>query len=76
MLFTQLDGFKLPEPGSSNFHNYKDPLNYKSISVEQIADTLNLKKKKVRKSIDLIDSLYLIECGSNETVKNGYRFTF
>lgn len=76
ILLTQLDGFKIPEPTATNSTTFKDPLNFKKIDVEQIADTLGIKKKKVKKSIDLMYNLYLLEKGDNETVKNGYRFTF
>lgn len=76
ILLTQLDGFKLPLPGDTNCTTYKDPLNFKKIDVEQIANTLGIKKKEVKKSLELLYNLYLIEKGDNETVKNGYRFTF
>ena len=76
ILLTQLDGFKIPEPGDRNFMNYKDPMNFKKIDVEQIAHTLDIKKKKVKGSISLLTSLNLLEIGDNDTVMNGYRFTF
>lgn len=67
VLFTQLDGWG----GGTN-----DPLNYKKIDINSIAQTLSLKKKDVRASIDTLLDEGLIELGDNDTVRYGYRFTF
>lgn len=72
ILLTQLDGFSIPD---SN-RNVKDPLNYKKVDISAIADVLSLKKKDVKKSINWIHDLGYLEIGSNDTVKDGYRFTF
>ena len=71
-LLAQLDGYTIPK----NNTNSKDPLNFKKIDIEQMADLLSLSKKDVKKSINnLYDDGY-IEMGSNDTIKDGYRFTF
>lgn len=72
ILLTQLDGYKY----TSRVKNKPDPLNFKRIDVESIADTLNLTKKEVRRSIELLELEGYLEDGDNETIKNGYRFTF
>lgn len=70
-LLTELNGWCPSKSGMA-----KDPENYTKVHADRIAETLGIKKKHVKKSIDkLIDSL-IIEYGSNDTVKKGYRFTF
>lgn len=74
MLLSQLTGYKEPENISSK--TAPDPLNFKKVDVGQIANSLNLKKKDVDRSIDnLFDEGYLEE-GSNDSVDDGWRFTF
>ena len=73
VLLTQLDGYSLPKKYSQH---HKDPLNFKIIDVDAIADLLYLSKKKVKKSIENIHDEGYIEEGSNETIQHGYRFTF
>lgn len=75
MLFSVLDGWKMPDavvPGPVP----KDPMNYKHIDVNAIADTLNVKKKDVKKSVKRLHKIGYIEQGDSDTIKNGYRFTF
>jgi hypothetical protein len=73
LLFTQLDGWG---PQTTKSIRTKDPLNFKKIDIESIADSLGMKKKEVKECIEHIMSECLIETGLNDTVKNGYRFTF
>ena len=73
LLFTKLDGYKDPEITNNR---YNDPLNFKSISMNQIAETLDLKKKKVEKIIDKLVDEDILEKGGSASVKKGYRFTF
>lgn len=73
VLLTQLDGYTVPK---TMHQKHRDPLNFKIIDIDQIADLLCLSKKKVRKSIEHIHDEGLIEEGSNDTIKHGYRFTF
>lgn len=72
MLLSQLEGYSRPV----NYKEENDPLNFKRINPESIADALRIKKKDVKKSIQWLLELGYIEMGSNETIKNGYRFTF
>ena len=70
-LFTTLDGYSIP-----NSDNHKDPLNYKKVDKKKIGKLLGMDKSDVDKSIE---NLYLegyIERGNNDTIKNGWRFTF
>lgn len=75
MLLSVLDGWKMPEPVAPG-PVPKDPLNYKHIDTDAIADTLCLKKKDVKKAVKHIHKLGYIEEGNNDTVNGGYRFTF
>lgn len=49
---------------------------YKRIDVEQIADTLNLTKKDVKKSIQTLLDQDIIEEGSDEHISKGYRMKY
>ena len=73
ILLTQLEGYSLPKNLRAD---HKDPMNFKMIDLGQISDTLNLSKKKVKKSINYLLDEGLLEEGYNETVSSGYRFTF
>jgi DNA-binding MarR family transcriptional regulator len=73
MLFTHLDGYSEPINVRSNC---PDPYNYKSVDIENIAETLCMKKKDVKESIKRLEKIGYIEKGSNNSVKGGYRFTF
>lgn len=72
ILLTQLDGYKY----TSRMKNKPDPMNFKRVDIESIAETLSMTKKEVRRSIELLELEGYIEDGDNETIKNGYRFTF
>ena len=71
VLLTQLDGYSTPESG-----NGKDPLNFKKLDFNAIADVLDMSKKSVKKSISWLCDLGYLEIGCSDTVKDGYRFTF
>ena len=71
LLLTELNGFHK----SLNRHR-DDPLNYRAISVENIADTLELSKADVKESIRKLQSEQIIEKGTSPTVGKGYRFKF
>lgn len=73
LLFTQLDGFK----GSGiNGRDIQDPENYRKIDIKSMAKTLDMDKKDVKKSIKRLCKEIIIEDGSNDSVEQGYRFTF
>lgn len=74
MLFSELNGYK--RPNNTSGKQEKDPLNYKKLDIEAIAMALDVKKKKVKKSIESLIDEDLVEIGSSDTVTNGYRFTF
>lgn len=69
-LFSTLDGWD-PEQSRT-----PDPRNFKAIKVSQIADLTGVPKKKVKESLDKLLRRNYIAKGSNETVTDGYRFTF
>lgn len=73
LLLSQLDGYTVPIKVSQN---HKDPLNFKILDIEKMADTLSMSKKEVKKSIEKLHDDGILEKGSNDTIKNGYRFTF
>lgn len=71
-LLTELNGWSPPSKGS----DMTDPLNFKIIDKENIANLLGVKKKEVKAAIDKFEYMFLIEKGDSDTAKNGYRFTF
>lgn len=70
-LFSELNGWS-----ESRNRRTPDPLNYRRIDKDKIAEVLAVKKKEVKKSIEKLVDMDLLEPGSNDIVKNGYRFTF
>lgn len=72
-LLTQLDGYNIPSKCSKD---HQDPMNFKKIDKESLADLLSLSKKEVSKSITKLYNDGYIEKGDNATIKGGYRFTF
>lgn len=70
VLFTELDGFSNPS------ERRNDPLNFKMIDIDAIADFLDLKYKEVKKSIKKLMNYGYLERGDSDSVSNGYRFTF
>lgn len=73
ILLSQLDGYNIPNKYNKN---HKDPMNYKKIDKNKIADLLSLSKKEVSKVIDKLYDNGIIEKSDTDTIKNGYRFTF
>ena len=73
LLLTQLEGYSVPKTMHSS---HKDPLNFKIIDIEAMADLLSLPKKKIKKCIEVLHDEGIIEEGYNDTIKSGYRFTF
>lgn len=71
VLFTELNGWRM----NPNYFT-EDPLNYKKIDTKKIADILCMTNKEVKKCIKNLIYADIIECGSSDTIKNGYRFTF
>lgn len=53
-----------------------DSINFKEISKKQIADDLDMTKSDVSKSINNLIDFEVIEVGSTQSVKNGYRLLF
>jgi hypothetical protein len=73
VLLTQLEGYTVPK----TLHgDHKDPLNFKIIDIEAMADLLSMSEKKVKKCINHLHDEGVIEEGGNDTIKSGYRFTF
>lgn len=74
LLLTELDGWdldrKFKRPATV------DPENFKSVDIESIADTLKIKKKKVKEAIKLLLDEDIIEVSETRAAKVGYRFTF
>ena len=74
-LFTELNGWSPTDPYAPG-RPAVDPLNFSIIDINEIANTLDIKKKKVKRSIKNLFDLCIIEDGSSQTVSHGYRFTF
>ena len=70
-LLTVLDGYTLPDRISGTT---KDPMNFKSINIDEIAASLEMSKKDVKKSLCILEDESIITQGTTTTVKNGYRF--
>jgi hypothetical protein len=73
MLLSQLSGYKAPEVVKSN---NVDPYNFKKIDTKQIAEALDIKRKEVEAAVDALFDYGYLEEGSNESVSEGWRFTF
>lgn len=74
MLLSQLTGYK--EPENVNSKTAPDPLNFKRVDVRQIAESLDMKRKDVDNAIDNLFAEGYLEEGSNDSVAEGWRFTF
>lgn len=74
LLLTELDGWdidrKFVRPGT------RDPENFKRVDIDAMSETLNIKRKKVKESIDVLLRDEIIEVGETRAAKIGYRFTF
>ena len=81
-LLTELEGYSssLNDPLSysnkKNLSKYQDPKNFKRIDTRGIAELLNIKRKKVEESIEVLLDLEILEMGDSDTIRRGYRFTF
>lgn len=73
LLLTVLNGWNYDARQNSKI---QDPYNFKVIDIEQVAETLDMKKKEVKESINRLLDEYIIEKGDGTSVTNGYRFTF
>lgn len=60
----------------SHLMTHLDSLSFKEISKKQIAEDLDITKSDVSKSIDNLIDFEVIEVGSTQSVKNGYRLLF
>ena len=80
MLLTELNGYspsyRKQKKIDEAFEDDKDPLNFRKIDSEQIADELELSEKDVRKSIKKLLREGVIEKGDSRNAINGYRFKF
>lgn len=72
MLLTELSGYKKED--SFDVGKNKDPMNFKIIDTESIADFLDIKEKDVKKAIKRFVADEVIEKGSSSAVSKGYRF--
>ena len=70
-LFTELSGW-----GDSYTRRKEDPLNFKKIDFDTMADILDMTKKEFKKSIKHLINEGIIEEGDSDTITKGYRFTF
>lgn len=75
-LFTVLGGYTVNYDISYGDKRLKDPHNFAPIDVEAVAESLDMKKKEVKKSIKMLLDEGIIEDGSADSVRKGYRFTF
>lgn len=73
-LFSTLDGWD--DTASTRRSKTEDPLNFRIVKASQIGDLTGLSKKEVKFSISRLLQHGIIERGSNDTIKDGYRFTF
>lgn len=71
MLLAHLSGFD-----KSTVKQRDDPMNFTAISPKMLASELGISKEDVKKSMDVLVSEYIIEEGSSNAIKKGYRFTF
>lgn len=81
LLLTQLNGFRYEKvahmkDGRERRSWNNDPKNFKNIDIKKMAKSLHLSKKDVKKSIDRLIEEAVIEKGSSDTIKDGYRFLF
>lgn len=76
LLFTKLGGYGINKDVKLGDQRLSDSRNYSSIDINSIAETLNLDKKDVKKSIKKLVKYGVLEDGSSSTIKHGYRFTF
>ena len=49
---------------------------YTRVDKSQISESLNISKKKVSESLENLEQFGIIEKGSDEHTKNGYRMTY
>lgn len=54
--------------------DYLNSLDYTRIDVDQIAESLDMKKKQVKECINNLESELIIREGSSDHVKKGYKF--
>lgn len=79
LLMTKLEGWTPPESQSNKYgggDDYKrDPRNFQAIDFDWAAQTLNIKKKDLKKSIKNLLSLDILEQGDDARIlQDGYRF--
>lgn len=74
-LLTDIPGFNTGRRISNN-REFTDPLNFRRIDPEVIAEELGYSEKKVKKAIKRLRELYIIEKGDGPSIKGGFRFTF
>ena len=74
-LISDIPGFNVGRRISKNTE-YVDPMNFRRIDYEVIAEELGYSEKKVKKAIKKLRDLYIIEKGNGPSIKGGYRFTF
>lgn len=74
LLFTKLDGINEKHPDI--YYRDDNRNGFAKISVSKIADELEMDKSDVKESLRVLEEEHIIETGSNEIIKTGYRFTF
>ncbi len=73
-LLTQLDGYNKSIRTKKALES--DPMNFKKIDLKAISEKLQLEKSEMKKILKKLINNGVIEKGSNDSIKNGYRFTF
>lgn len=74
LLMTELDGWSMSRKETRA--SAVDPLNYKKVHIDKMAETLKMKKKDVKESIKVLLREEIIEKGESIASVDGYRFTF
>lgn len=74
LLLTKLNGFRDRKEIEELNLDIVDPMNFSKIDVKQMAESLGLSTSEVEKSISKLRKNGILEKGSNQVVKGGYRF--
>lgn len=76
LLLTKLNGWNRYDRYVVKSTKTPDPRNFTKIHMGSVARTLHMEKKRVKQSIEHLVEIGVLEAGSSDTVKQGYRFTF
>ena len=76
LLLTKLNGWNKYDRNIVKANKTPDPKNFTKLHMGSIATTLHMEKKRIKTSIAHLVEIGVLEEGSSDTVKHGYRFTF